>query len=189
EIPIDDATLRASLNGLTPAALYIRSVSVAADDFDARFSPHWKEYCYRLIDGAPAGGTRRNRAWWVPGIQRECRGMICAARDFVGQHDFSAFRASDCTATTTVRTILMSEVTRVDRDEFVLSVIGTGFLKQMVRIMVGTLVEIGRGRRSPETVRRLLATGTRTDAGQTAPPWGLTLRRVQYVDRPIYRDE
>ena len=106
--------------------------------------------------------------------------MEKAAVFLVGIHDFSAFRASDCQAQGTVRTVLSSELTRLDHDLLVYSICGKGFLKQMVRIIVGTLVEVGRGRLTIADIKNLLSAGKRADAGMTAPAHGLCLSWVRY---------
>ena len=106
--------------------------------------------------------------------------MARAARHFRGTHDFSSFRAKDCGAQTTERTIVLSELTRLSREELIFTVVGRGFLKQMIRIMVGTLAEIGRGQRTPDNILELLESRDRERAGQTAPPDGLTLEWIRY---------
>ena len=102
-----------------------------------------------------------------------------AAAGLVGDHDFRAFRASDCDRRTTRRIVRGIDI---DRQGAVLTidVEATAFLKNMVRILVGTLIDIGRGRVPPDAVARMLATGDRTIGGMTAPPQGLTLLRVIY---------
>lgn len=103
-----------------------------------------------------------------------------AAGRFAGVHDFQSFRARDCSAKTTERTIRKSELIRVDRENVIFSVEGNGFLKQMIRIMVGTLVEIGSGRKRPDYIDELFRVRDRTKAGPTAPPDGLTMMWVKY---------
>jgi tRNA pseudouridine38-40 synthase len=105
--------------------------------------------------------------------------MRRAAADLVGEHDFAAFRASDCDRKTTRRIVRRVEVER-DGPLVTFEVEATAFLKNMVRILVGTLVDVGRGRIAEETVSRMLATGDRGAGGMTAPPEGLTLARVIY---------
>ena len=113
-----------------------------------------------------------------------------AAQHFVGRHDFAAFRASDCQSKTTQRNVTSVEVwsealapadeRAVDQSPMAITidVRGEAFLKNMVRIMVGTLVEVGLGRRAPSTVADLLNGGNRSEAGQTAPARGLSLEEV-----------
>ena len=103
------------------------------------------------------------------------------AKHFLGEHDFSAFRAADCPAKTTRRVMRRFDV-EGERD-LVITVEATAFLKQMVRNLVGTLVEVGIGRRPPESIAQLLLDGDRTKAGPTAPPQGLTMAKVFYEGR------
>lgn len=93
--------------------------------------------------------------------------MIQAARDFKGVHDFQSFRANNCSAKTTERTILLSEVARDESGFIVYTVHGKGFLKQIIRILTGTLVEVGMGRLSPDDMPRILAARSRSVAGPT----------------------
>jgi tRNA pseudouridine38-40 synthase len=107
--------------------------------------------------------------------------MQAGAANFVGRHDFAAFRASNCAAKTTLRRIDSVEITR-EGDTILIDVVGGGFLKNMVRVMVGTLVEIGRRRFAPEHIIRLLQDGNRKKAGATAPACGLCLIKVFYPE-------
>jgi tRNA pseudouridine38-40 synthase len=105
--------------------------------------------------------------------------MRKAAGDFVGEHDFCAFRASGCSAVTTIRTIYSVEIVR--EGSFIhVDVTGSGFLRNMVRIMAGTLAEIGQGKLPPDLVPALLQGQARVNAGMTAPPQGLCLMEVFY---------
>jgi tRNA pseudouridine38-40 synthase len=105
-----------------------------------------------------------------------------AAGRFVGSHDFAAFRASNCVARTTVRRIDSVQISR-HGERIIIDVIGGGFLKNMVRVMVGTLVDIGKGRFMPSDIDRLLQQGDRKDAGSTAPACGLCLIHVDYPEK------
>jgi tRNA pseudouridine38-40 synthase len=105
--------------------------------------------------------------------------MQAAATVFIGEHDFAAFRASDCERKTTVRILRQLEV-RQTGALITFDVEGTAFLKNMVRILVGTLVAVGRGKLTREDLLRIQAAGDRTQAGMTAPAAGLTLVRVNY---------
>jgi tRNA pseudouridine38-40 synthase len=184
-IPLDVPRLFLSLNAITPRALSILKVEQADDDFDARFSPHLKCYCYRIIQRRAAEGLRYKRAWRVS-WPLNLTTMIAAAKHFEGQHDFSSFRAADCSAETTIRTVLRSEIVRSAEDEICYFVYGTGFLKQMIRIMTGTLVDVGRGIRGPDDIPAIIEARDRTRAGLTAPPDGLTMEWVRYLDRQIF---
>jgi len=178
-ISFSEQRLRRAFNALTPDGLTVREVRLTCDDFDARHSPHIKCYCYHLFDGLEKGGVLAGRAWHLRG-ELNVAEMIRAARMLEGCHDFSAFRAGDCNAKTTVRTVAVSDLSRVSRHYLVYTIHGTGFLKHMVRIIVGTLVEIGRGRRPSAEMAEILKSGSRQRAGITAPPDGLVLEWVKY---------
>lgn len=172
-----------ALNGITTRALVIRHAQEATESFDARLSPHVKCYCYSLLL-RNTSGFYEGRCWPV-GEQLDIRTMIAAAKHLVGQHDFSSFRARDCTAQSTVRTLLLSELFRSSRDRLQYTVYGKGFLKQMIRIIVGTLVEIGRGRMTIKDFEGLLLAGDRSRAGPTAPAKGLVLEWVKYDEKAL----
>lgn len=182
ELDFDARRLKAALEGISHRAYMVTRLEPVQDDFNARFSPHEKCYRYYLRLVPVRGGYFDKRVWCV-GSKLDIAKMIEASRHFVGEHDFAAFRAADCSASTTVRTITLSQLTTLDHSLLVYEVCGRGFLKQMVRIMVGTLVEIGRGHMPASIVARLLAGGERRNAGPTAPPHGLVLQWIKY-DRP-----
>lgn len=104
--------------------------------------------------------------------------MAVAAQHLVGRHDFAAFRAADCERESTERTLFRCSVGWAERSLLLIDVEGTAFLKHMVRIIAGTLIEIGQGRLPVELMPRLLLHGDRTEAGMTAPAHGLTLAEV-----------
>jgi tRNA pseudouridine38-40 synthase len=180
DLELDVERVRSALNGITPSSIVVRSIDKAAAGFDARLSPHIKCYCYRFCLRREFIGLLGRSAWCV-GKDLDIASMIYAAREFSGKHDFSSFRASDCTARSTYRTILSSEIVRCDSGLLEFRIIGKGFLKQMVRIMAGTLLDVGRGQRSVANVRELLILGDRGKAGMTAPPHALTLEWMTYA--------
>ncbi|HVX97591.1 MAG TPA: tRNA pseudouridine(38-40) synthase TruA [Polyangia bacterium] len=166
------------LNSILPADVALVEVAEAAADFDARFSARGKVYRYTVFNHMVRSPRHARVAWHV----RRALDMTAirqAAALLVGEHDFRAFRASDCERRTTRRILRRLEV---DRQGAILTfdVEATAFLKNMVRILVGTLVDVGRGHLGPEAVARMLETGDRAAGGMTAPPQGLTLLRVHY---------
>ena len=166
------------LNSALPPDLALVDVAEAPSDFDARFSARGKVYRYTVWSHFVRSPLRARRAWHVR-EPIDLEAIRTAAAALVGDHDFRAFRASDCDRRTTRRIVRAIDV---DRQGAVLTidVEATAFLKNMVRILVGTLIDIGRGRVPPDAVARMLATGDRTIGGMTAPPQGLTLLRVIY---------
>ncbi|MHB8765597.1 MAG: tRNA pseudouridine(38-40) synthase TruA [Deferrisomatales bacterium] len=171
------------LNALLPADLSVRRVDEMPLGFDSRRSAKDKTYQYFLHVGAAPSAFARRTSWRVPG-PLDLGAMEAAAALLVGAHDFGAFRAAGCDAAHSVR--LVHEAWVRPRGEYLeLGVRGTAFLRHMVRIVAGTLVEVGQGRRSVEAVARALATGHRSDAGVTAPPQGLFLAEVRYGVEPL----
>lgn len=170
------------LNALTDDDLWVMRAQEAPPEFHARHSARGKIYRYRIWNHRFEHPFLRVRSWRV-GPRLDFKAMAQAATDFVGEYDFSAFRAADCESLTTIRRIKRVELYRRG-SELEILVEGDAFLKYMVRIMVGTLVDIGLERLPEDTVRRALQSGDRLDAGQTAPAKGLTLEEVFYPDFP-----
>jgi tRNA pseudouridine38-40 synthase len=176
--------LRASLNRLCAPSVVVRSVEVAADDFDARFSARARTYRYSVLGGPVPDPFRVRTVWHVPEALN-VRAMTLACDPFIGEHDFSSF----CRAATRVDGTAAPLVRRVTDARWVTDPDGTlqfwvtasSFCHQMVRSLVGTLVEVGRGRRRAGDMMGILAARDRHAAGQLAPPSGLCLWRVDYA--------
>jgi len=174
----DSATIVRSLNAQLPEDIRITDVTDAPDTFHARFSARTKTYRYRLRTGDISDPFDRAYVWHV-GSRLNLDAMCTAAAAFVGTHDFAAFQSTGTETRDTVRTIERSQLL-VDPPFATYEVIGTGFLRHMVRAIVGTLVEIGRGWRPVSELPALFENGRRADAGATAPARGLFLVRVDY---------
>ena len=187
----DPAVLARGLNAQLPADVRVLSVADAPPGFHARFSARSKAYRYLLRTGPVAAPFERDYVWHVPG-RLDLDRMRTAAAALLGTHDFSAFRSAGGHTRTTERTITRTDV-RVSHEPVApgagvacagplvaYDVEGDGFLRHMVRAIVGTLVDIGQGRREAGTMARLAQGGARGDAGPTAPARGLWLVRVDY---------
>jgi tRNA pseudouridine38-40 synthase len=174
----DAATIARALNAQLPPEIRVVAVEDAPADFHARFSARQKSYRYQIANTVVMSPFIRAFAWHVP--EPLDRGaMQRAAASLLGTHDFSAFQSTGSDAATTVRTVTRSEL--IERDALlVYEVAGDGFLRHMVRAIVGTLVAVGRGWRRPEDMEALVAGAARAQAGATAPPHGLTLVKVEY---------
>jgi tRNA pseudouridine38-40 synthase len=180
-LPFDAYEFRAAMNGITPREISLRSVAPMPDTFDARISRHRKQYSYAFGVRRGSDGFHHHRLWHIrSGL--DIPAMIRAARCFRGEHDFSSFRAIDCVAKSSVRKILLSEICRTGPEQLVFIVQGNGFLKQMIRIMAGTLLAVGKGRLSADDIPGILAARSREQAGPTAPAHALTLDWVRYSD-------
>lgn len=172
-----------ALNTLTPADVKILTASVARDDFHARFDVIGKEYRYFIDNGADQDIFRRLYAAHIP-RPLDLILMQTAAEYLEGKHDFSSFCAARSSTQDKVRTIKTINVTE-NENTFMLTFKGDGFLYQMVRIMVGTLLAVGQGRIGPEVIPDIIAARDRRQASMTAPPHGLFLWDVFYQDCEI----
>ena len=174
----DPTTLVRALNAQLPEAVRVVSVEDVPEGFHARSSARGKTYRYAIRNTPVASPFERAFVWHVP-EPLAVASMQQAAALLVGQHDFAAFQSVGGDANGTIRTLTSSTVTMLD-GLIAYEVSGNGFLRHMVRAIVGTLVEVGRGWREPESILALLGNGRRADAGPTAPPQGLFLVRVDY---------
>jgi tRNA pseudouridine38-40 synthase len=174
-----DVLVRA-LNARLPSGVRALSAVEARPDFHARFDARAKIYRYRIWNAAVLDPFERRYAWHLPG-PLDVDAMEAAASFLEGRHDFAGFQASGGGTHTTERTIRTSVVSRTGA-LVVYEVAGDGFLRHMVRTIVGTLVDVGRGRWPAEHVRGVLTAADRTLAGPTAPAEGLFLVSVEYGD-------
>jgi tRNA pseudouridine38-40 synthase len=172
-----EAVVRA-LNARLPADVRVLSAAEVPPAFHARFDARAKTYRYRIWNADVMSPFERRYAWHVAGAL-DVESMDAAARLLEGHHDFAAFRAAGGATHTTDRTMTASRVDRRDR-LVVYEITGDGFLRYMVRAIVGTLVEIGCGRRPAGWMGDVLGWRDRGRAGPTAPPEGLFLVRVDY---------
>jgi tRNA pseudouridine38-40 synthase len=194
--PIPADMLGRALNAMLPDSIRVLRVEAAGDGFHARYSVRRKTYRYLIHNGGLASPFERRYVWHVAAPLDEVA-MAAAARLLEGEHDFSALQGAGSAAKTTVRTITAARVSTCSTAEsfgaafheahtpsggrlVTFEITGTGFLRHMVRNAVGSLVEVGLGRREPGWMAALLASGNRALAGPTAPASGLFLVRVDY---------
>ena len=172
------AQIEAALREYLPQDLAVFCVTEAGPRFHARLSAKSKTYCYRIWNADEPCVFERNYVWQLP-EHLDLASMREAAKYFVGRHDFGAFCTNHGKKKSTVRTVTSFEIEEAGPElRFVIS--GDGFLYNMVRIIVGTLVEVGRGAILPNEISRILASGDRQTAGPTAPAQGLCLMEVLY---------
>ena len=179
------------LNGKLPSDVAVSAAYPAAIGYDPRFDSIGKTYRYRLHVDLTRDPILARRAWHLgprrskpqPGGPRtaadilDLEGMRAAAPRLLGTHDFGAFQAAGDPRDNTVRTLFDVRIEDALPDVYIV-VHGNAFLQHMVRILVGTLIEVGRQRMSPDEVSALLEHPERQNAGETAPPWGLYLMEV-----------
>lgn len=151
------------------------------DEFHARFSAKSRTYRYLILNRRMRSALQRNRAWWVYESLDE-QAMQRGAEYLCGEHDFSAFRAAGCQASTPHRDISKLQVSR-NGDWLAVTVTANAFLQHMVRNITGLLVAIGRGDREPAWAKSVLESRDRTRGGIAAPAHGLTLIAVAYPER------
>ena len=166
------------LNSLLPGDIVIRAFEEVPETFHARFSARGKTYRYRILNRPLPAAIGRQYAWFIHRPLDE-PAMAEAAGHLLGTHDFKSFESVGSPRKHTTRKITEASVRR-DGDHLLVEVGGTGFLKHMVRNIVGTLVEVGLGRISPDRFREILAACDRREAGATAPACGLFLVQVNY---------
>ena len=175
------------LNSHLPRQIACTSAVVVDDDFDARRRVLKKCYRYAWLDRPARSPLHHDRVWHVRWKLDE-QAMNEAAQHLVGTHDCSSFRASGCSAKTTVRTIECARVWRV-ADFVYFEIEGNGFLRHMVRIVSGTMSEVGRGARQSTFLAWVRDQRRRSAAGPTAPATGLTLQWVKYADGPFTKGD
>lgn len=166
------------LNTVLPPSIAVISSEEVCSDFHARFSAVNKTYKYKILNRRFRSPIMEKKAWHIP-YPLDIQSMNKAAADFIGFHDFSAFCASGHSVTSFERHIYASEWT-VEDGCLVYTVTGNGFLYNMVRIMTGTMVEIGLKKRPVDGILELIENKDRRQAGVTAPPHGLYLWEVNY---------
>ncbi len=171
-------SLWAGTNALLPDGIRLKTIAPCPDEFHARFDAKMKTYIYH-IDNTGYGDVFTKRYMWNYRYPLDYQKMKEAAGYFVGKHDFSAFMSQGGTAKTFVREIYSNDFEILDH-KLRMTITGNGFLYNMVRIIAGTLVSVGRGDIAPQEIPQIIAAKERKRAGITAPPEGLVLYRITY---------
>jgi tRNA pseudouridine38-40 synthase len=169
------------VNALLPDSVAVLWSHEVPDDFHARYSAQARTYRYQLLNRSVRPGLAAPYVGWFH-LPLDVEAMRAAAALFVGEHDFSAFRSSECQAKSPVRTVHQFDISqRGDTIDFVVR--ANAFLHHMVRNMVGTLVYVGKGKHPPQWVRELLRSKDRSKSAPTFGPQGLYLEKVEYEPR------
>jgi tRNA pseudouridine38-40 synthase len=166
------------LNTMLPPDIRVLEGREVPPDFHARFLTSGKTYTYRIWNARHGSALRRNTFWHIP-VPLDEGTVRKALPSLYGRHDFAAFQAAGGTAKTTIRTIREAGLS-VDGNEWILTVCGDAFLYNMVRIISGTLLEIGMGLREPEEMKEILEACDLSKAGPTAEAQGLTLIGITF---------
>ena len=180
--PLPADIFQRGLNSLLPAGIAVLSAQEVPAAFDAQYEARSKVYRYRLLLRRPRSPLLAGQSWHVPYPLR-LSSMQRAARDLTGERDFSSFQSSGCAARSPVRALSRLELRRKG-DTLDIELEANGFLRHMVRNIVGTLVDVGRGKIPPDSMPEVLASGDRGQAGRKAPPQGLFLVSVRYPGIP-----
>ncbi|MCP3916926.1 MAG: tRNA pseudouridine(38-40) synthase TruA [bacterium] len=175
---LDDDRLRHAVNAHLARGVVVRRLESCRDDFHARFDARGKRYLYVTATTRFRPPFATEHVHWVTSAL-DLDAMRAAAAHIEGKHDFAAFGNAGSVRKTTVRTVRAVRIV-ARRERFAVIVEGDGFLYNMVRTIVGTLIEVGRGKLTADSVRAALESGDRTAAGPTAPARGLYLVRVHY---------
>ncbi len=175
DVPED---LARRLNGVDPADVAVTAAQIVADDFDARRDARSRTYCYRILARRQPSPFEQSRAlWWPHRFDRDALAACAAA--LPGTHDFTAFTPTQTDHVRFDRDILNAAWT-FDGDIATFRIAADAFMRNMVRVLVGTQLEVASGRRTLESFRQLLHGAPRSQAGDTAPPHGLYLESVSY---------
>lgn len=167
-----------ALNRFLPETIVIQESCEVSNEFHPRHCDTRKTYEYRILNRQMPLPKEINYSWHVAG-NINLDNMRLAAAYLVGEHDFKSFCCVKTQVESTVRTIYSVEIL-TEKDFIIIRVSGNGFLYNMVRIIAGTLIQVGKGTFAPEHVKEMLEAKDRTQAGQTAPPQGLTLLKIEY---------
>ena len=176
---VDLDRLRKSLNGMLGPEIVVRSAELVPPGFDARHSAMWRSYRYTIVNRAEPDPFRSRFAWHVP-AGLDLGALRLGADPFVGEHNFASFARKGPEGSTTVRRVTASSWHDLGDGILRYDIRATAFCWQMVRSIVGTLVEVGMGKKRPGDILAIMRAGDRAAAGAVAPPHGLCLWEVGY---------
>ena len=176
-IPIEKIPI--ALNTNLKKSIVIKSAEEVEERFHSRLNCKRKTYRYIINNSKYGTAIYRNLETHIP-MKLDVKKKKKAVNYFEGEHDFKAFKASGTSSKSSVRTIYKAEVLKKENERIYIELTGNGFLYNMVRIIAGTLVEVGLGKIEPEQIPEIIASEKRENAGKTLPPQGLYLVKVEY---------
>lgn len=175
---IDEVSFIDTCNSMLPQDIVFKLIEKVSIDFHARYSVKSKKYVYKVWNSPIPSALYRKYYYNVP-KKLDVVNMNKAIQILVGEHDFSAFTVNKSKKKSNIRTIISIDINEID-DKLELIFYGNGFLYKMVRLITGTLIEVGLGEKTPEDINNILESKDRKKAGQTAPAHGLYLEEVKY---------
>lgn len=175
---IPDSKFSSAINSRLPKDIVILDSLEVDEKFHSRYSSIGKKYSYRIINRRQPPAYLRNFVEFYP-YELDFSLMTAASKAFLGQHDFTAFKSTGSSVKTSVRTIKMIELTK-NEDLIIMNIEGDGFLYNMVRIIAGTLMDVGRGKIPYDCIPDIIGSKDRARAGKTAGASGLCLEKVYY---------
>jgi tRNA pseudouridine38-40 synthase len=179
ENTIDLLSLQRGLNSLLPPDIVVTSAEEVGEEFHARFSARSKVYEYHILNQSYPSAILRDYAWFIP-HELDLPSMKRCGKLLIGSHDFSSFRASGDESRHSIREVISLEIERRKDNLIVVVIEANAFLREMVRSIVGTLVDVGRGKASFAEFKEIFGAQDRRRAGMTAPAHGLFLLEVKY---------
>ena len=177
---MDPGVLQKGVNSLMKHPVVLTECILVPDDFHARYSAVSKEYHYHILNREVPCAVGRNYVWHIP-VPLDTAAMNCCCTFLCGTHDFKSFENTGAPRRSTVRTVFAAQVNELPGSRLVFRICADGFLRNMVRNMVGTLVDAGRHKISAKDVECILSARDRSLAGATAPAKGLFLKQVNYA--------
>ncbi len=177
-IPIEKFAI--AINSNLKKSIIIKSAEEVDEKFHSRLSCKRKTYRYIINNTKEGTAIYRNLETHIP-MKLDIEKMKKAIKYFEGEHDFKAFKASGTSAKSSIRTIYKADIIEKEKDKIWIELTGNGFLYNMVRIIAGTLVEVGLGNIEPEDIAQIIKKQKRENAGKTLPPQGLYLVKVEYI--------
>jgi len=176
EFPIEK--MATAINSQLKKSICVKRAEEVPLEFHSRYNCHSKTYNYVIDNSEQGTAIYRNLTYHVS-QKLNIKNMQEAVKYFAGEHDFSSFKSSGTSSKSSVRTIYDAKVEK-DKDKIIISLTGNGFLYNMVRIIAGTLLEVGLGNIKPEEIKDIIEAKNRQKAGKTLPPQGLFLMNVEY---------
>ena len=179
DMNIDSSTLQKGLNSILPKDISIINAESVDPEFHSQYSAQSKIYIYKILNRPYPSALNRQRAWFMS-YPLCVNSIIHAAEYLLGEHDFKAFTHTSTYVKSTVRRVLDVSVVREGQENIEITIEANGFLKRMVRLIVGTLVQVGKERITPKDFKEILDSGEKTKFVYAAPAHGLYLKEVKY---------